>query len=358
VTRQLIDISSWQHPNGQPIDWQAVAGAGVWGVIVKATQGAAYVNPWFAGDVEGARSAGLATGAYHFAEPGGASAPDQAGHHLRTVGALDLPLGLWLDLEITQGRQVHEVIAWRNEFFQVTSQTGRPGGLYVPVDLADKMVDLHEMPFLWLANPSGLDHNYMPAIIQTGQTEVPGIPGQTDVDTLISDRWVNIPQQAPPPAPEPEPEPAPTSQGGTAILREGDGGPAVEGVQRLLLSWGAYIAVDGDFGPQTDNAVRSLQRHALITVDGVVGPGTWIQLLRFDAAETAWPPPDRMPQIERGSHGRAVTACQVAINATGMLIACDGVFGPETERAVRVFQTERHLQVDGIVGPHTWGALV
>lgn len=35
----------------------------------------------------------------------------------------------------------------------------------------------------------------------------------------------------------------------------------------------------------------------------------------------------------------------------------DGVFGPNTEQAVRDYQTDRGLQVDGIVGQETWGSL-
>jgi peptidoglycan hydrolase-like protein with peptidoglycan-binding domain len=40
------------------------------------------------------------------------------------------------------------------------------------------------------------------------------------------------------------------------------------------------------------------------------------------------------------------------------ITSLDGVFGAETERAVRAFQTENDLTVDGIVGRNTWQALL
>ena len=36
----------------------------------------------------------------------------------------------------------------------------------------------------------------------------------------------------------------------------------------------------------------------------------------------------------------------------------DGIFGPKTEAAVRAFQQNENLSVDGIVGRQTWTALL
>jgi peptidoglycan hydrolase-like protein with peptidoglycan-binding domain len=38
-------------------------------------------------------------------------------------------------------------------------------------------------------------------------------------------------------------------------------------------------------------------------------------------------------------------------------ISVDGLFAPETEQSVRIFQESRSLSADGIVGPQTWAAL-
>ncbi len=38
-------------------------------------------------------------------------------------------------------------------------------------------------------------------------------------------------------------------------------------------------------------------------------------------------------------------------------IACDGVFGPETQATVIQFQHDHNLEADGIVGPNTWAVI-
>jgi peptidoglycan DL-endopeptidase CwlO len=60
----------------------------------------------------------------------------------------------------------------------------------------------------------------------------------------------------------------------------------------------------------------------------------------------------RAANLHRGSHGSGVAAVQRALG-----IPADGIFGPQTRRAVRAFQAAHGLVVDGIVGPQTSAAL-
>jgi peptidoglycan hydrolase-like protein with peptidoglycan-binding domain len=56
--------------------------------------------------------------------------------------------------------------------------------------------------------------------------------------------------------------------------------------------------------------------------------------------------------LQNGSEGRQVRLLQQALG-----VVVDGMFGPETEAAVRSFQAARDQAVDGIVGPQTSAAL-
>jgi hypothetical protein len=53
-----------------------------------------------------------------------------------------------------------------------------------------------------------------------------------------------------------------------------------------------------------------------------------------------------------------VEALQALLNQDGSAVAEDGIFGRDTEGAVRRFQNEHGLADDGIVGPLTWSALM
>ena len=128
------------------------------------------------------------------------------------------------------------------------------------------------------------------------------------------------------------------------LEQEGSTGENVRSVQYLLNAHGAALAIDGIFGPLTAGAVRAFQSSNGLRVDGIVGNATW---------------PALIVEVASGSSGDAVRGVQsqISIRADGW-VTINGVFGPETDNAVRSFQGDIGLSVDGIVGPETWNAFV
>lgn len=61
--------------------------------------------------------------------------------------------------------------------------------------------------------------------------------------------------------------------------------------------------------------------------------------------------------LKVGSRGAAVRDLQTALNAVGANITVDGEFGDATFEIVCDFQTWKHLEPDGVVGPITWAAI-
>ncbi len=55
----------------------------------------------------------------------------------------------------------------------------------------------------------------------------------------------------------------------------GSTGDAVRAVQSQIRTRSGWRTVDGIFGPQTDNVVRSFQSFCSLSIDGIVGPNTW-----------------------------------------------------------------------------------
>lgn len=63
------------------------------------------------------------------------------------------------------------------------------------------------------------------------------------------------------------------------------------------------------------------------------------------------------PLLRFGSRSPEVRDLQQRLNQAGFNLVVDGIFGPQTRRAVVQFQVSHRLQPDGVVGPATWGAL-
>ena len=123
-------------------------------------------------------------------------------------------------------------------------------------------------------------------------------------------------------------------------------GSGVSALQRML-----GVSADGVFGPQTQKAVKAYQRSHGLTADGIAGPQTRSKL-GMGAG----------PVLKRGGGARAGVSATRSVAARGggvqalqraIGVSADGVFGPQTESALKRWQGSHGLQADGIAGPLT-----
>lgn len=133
-------------------------------------------------------------------------------------------------------------------------------------------------------------------------------------------------------------------------LRSGDRGNKVRLLQYLLNEYSFNLSTDGIFGGNTLRAVQEFQRDNNLTQDGIVGRNTWTALLNLNPSAQV---------LRVGSRNSAVLYLQrLLLSFLYPITDLDSVFGAETERAVRAFQAENGLVVDGIVGRNTWQTLL
>ena len=148
-----------------------------------------------------------------------------------------------------------------------------------------------------------------------------------------------------------------------ALYRLGDKGVAVASIRTLLHTTGDLApsgsAIEaGEAGEHCDvydedlaRAVRAFQQRRGLIADGVVGPQTYVAL---DGAR--WKLGARLLSHTPGHllQGDDVAELQERLLALGFTPdRVDGVFGANTERAVRGFQRGVGLDVDGSLGPDT-----
>ena len=69
----------------------------------------------------------------------------------------------------------------------------------------------------------------------------------------------------------------------------------------------------------------------------------------------------RLPLLEKGAEGESVKALQHLLICNEHYLGrngADGIFGSDTDKAVRAYQSANGLEVDGEVGPKTWAKLL
>jgi N-acetylmuramoyl-L-alanine amidase len=129
------------------------------------------------------------------------------------------------------------------------------------------------------------------------------------------------------------------------------GNPVIASIQRTLNErYNTRLVVDGVYGPNTRRAlIAGLQTElnqafgAGLVVDGILGPRTRAAIRN----------------VRMGDRGNIVYILQAALFANGYNVgSLDGIFGAVTDAAVRSFQRNNGLTVDGIAGPNTWERLL
>ncbi|MGW0579865.1 lysozyme [Streptomyces sp. NPDC002920] len=132
------DVASHQRT----VDWAGARSAGARFVYVKATESTGYRNPYFAAQYDGAASAGLLRGAYHFARPDRSPGRAQAAYFVRNGGgwradgrtlppALDMEYNPYDARRPCYGLNAARTVAWVRAFSdEVLRLTGRRPVIY------------------------------------------------------------------------------------------------------------------------------------------------------------------------------------------------------------------------------------
>ncbi len=162
-------------------------------------------------------------------------------------------------------------------------------------------------------------------------------------------------------------------------LRRGSSGPNVVVIQvalnRIAQNYPAIPkipAVDGIFGSRTEASVIAFQQIFGLTPDGIVGPGTWYEIVRLYTGVNSlselrsqgqrfyainWSPSNG---LEVGDTGEKVQLLQYMLSVLSSYIpsippvSVDGIYGPATRSAVLAAQRRFGLPETGTVGAQTW----
>jgi hypothetical protein len=136
-------------------------------------------------------------------------------------------------------------------------------------------------------------------------------------------------------------------------LASGGRNPQIAGLQVALRAQGLYRGpIDAISGPETVAAVRDFQRIQGLPVSGLADART------REALGPLGRPLFGARTLRRGAFGWDVAVLQFLLVREGISVPINAYYDAPTLHGVRVMQGRLHLPRDGVVGPHTLGALV
>lgn len=256
-------------------------------VIVKATQGTGYTNPCFAGHVADTLKAGKLLGIYHYAT--GVGVDSEASHFCDAVKPYIGKAILILDWESGANHSFYNA-AYALRFLQsVKQKTGITPLIYMSKSVCQQFKKLPAAANypLWVAQYKNMAstgyqtkpwtdgksytpwsapviHQYTSNGVLTGWAK----PLDLDIAYLTADQWNAM-------AGKKVVKTQQISGNDKTLLKVHDKGSAVKAMQQMLIACGyscGSCGADGDFGTGTFSALCTFQKARGIAVDGIYGP--------------------------------------------------------------------------------------
>ena len=296
-----IDISSYQHN---------VTYAANDFVIIKASEGRSWKDPWLDRHYNNIKDKGILYGFYHYARPENNSMRAEVDHFLNLVGghigkavfALD-----WEGKALNYGPD--KALEWLDYFYALT---GVKPLFYCSDSQTSRYAKIAQKDYgLWDAKYSsnGPAHRGWSNIAIWQYSSAGGL----DRNIFYGDKstWMKY---------------------------------AAKSGQKIIVPNGTATSGNAAKTIKRDDWVRliqnqlNIQYHAGLALDGIPGPKTLA----------------KCPLLKSGHARGEITRLVQARVGT----AADGTFGPNTKAAVQHFQRSKGLAADGIVGRNTWRALL
>ena len=145
----------------------------------------------------------------------------------------------------------------------------------------------------------------------------------------------------------------------TTGLKLGSTGNKVTALQQDLTALGYYYGdISGHYGSLTQAAVKKFQKAKGITQDGIAGTSTLNAIAKALGGSSSTGSSTSSSSLREGDEGSAVLELQTMLKELGYYYGdLTGRFGSLTKQAVRKFQDDQDLTVDGIAGNKTLNLL-
>ena len=281
-----IDVAKWQGN----IDWKKVKSSGCEFAILKVIDKSGSKESAFDKNYDGCKNNNIQIGVYNYSYATDVTkAKSDANKVVAILSGKSVPMKVWLDVEDKCqqgiGQNLVDII---KAYQKIIASAGYEFGVYTGLSFYNSYIKPYKnqinCPF-WIARYPSSARLTLSAILSDSKKPVishelwawqysssgivSGISGNVDLNVCYGNVAVSKPTPTPTPIPmvkktNPYVEPK-------ALLKKGMKSDSVKWLQWELVQAGFNIAIDGDFGPATEKAVKSFQKLYNLKIDGIVG---------------------------------------------------------------------------------------